>query len=144
MGNDNLKEHGKKTRFRTGESGNPKGRPKGSKNRSTLFRYWLDQQKEITNPITGEAETLDFENEIILATIERARNGDLKAVEIVLDALYGKATQRTEVTGKDGTDFNKQPFEIVIQSTGVEPITSEAQMEKWIKEFEAKEERRTG
>ena len=38
-------------RWEKGQSGNPNGRPKGSKNRSTIAKYWLEvnQNLESTN-----------------------------------------------------------------------------------------------
>ena len=45
-------------RWEQGESGNPNGRPKGSKNRSTIARKWLEVNQSLKNPITGEQETM--------------------------------------------------------------------------------------
>ena len=56
-------------RFREGQSGNPAGRRPGSRNRATLV---LDALAE------GEAEA------VLEAMVERAKQGDLKAAEIVL------------------------------------------------------------
>ena len=49
-------------RFKKGESGNPSGRPKGSKNRKTIAREWLAFLQEETNPISGQIETLSMED----------------------------------------------------------------------------------
>ena len=56
MSRDNL------NRFKKGESGNPSGRPKGSKNRKTIAREWLAFLQEETNPISGQIETLSMED----------------------------------------------------------------------------------
>ena len=45
--------------FQKGESGNPNGRPKGSRNRATIVRQWLEVNRESFNPLTGKKETLD-------------------------------------------------------------------------------------
>ena len=58
MGRDNL------NRFKKGESGNPSGRPKGSKNRKTIAREWLAFLQEETNPISGQIETLSMEDKL--------------------------------------------------------------------------------
>ena len=48
-----------------GESGNPKGRPKGSKNRSTIVRELLEVLLKRKNPLTGEEEWLSAEHHMI-------------------------------------------------------------------------------
>ena len=58
-------------RFRKGESGNPNGRPKGSKNRSTIARRWLEVNQNLKNPITGENETMSQEDLMTLALIKK-------------------------------------------------------------------------
>lgn len=34
------------THFKKGESGNPNGRPKGIRDRSTIVKYWLEAKKK--------------------------------------------------------------------------------------------------
>lgn len=60
------------TRFEKGTSGNPNGRPKGSRNRSTLAAETL---------LDGEAEALTRK------AIELALNGDLSAIRLCLERL---------------------------------------------------------
>ena len=51
---ENIEKH----EFKKGQSGNPNGRPKGSKNRSTIAKYWLEVNQNLKNPLTGENETM--------------------------------------------------------------------------------------
>ncbi len=51
---DNIKKH----EFKKGQSGNPAGRPKGSLNRGTIARRWLEALRNGKNSITGEKEVL--------------------------------------------------------------------------------------
>ena len=44
--------------FKKGESGNPAGKPKGTRNRSTIVREWMEAMERAKNPITGEVEEL--------------------------------------------------------------------------------------
>ena len=62
-------ERGPGGRFREGQNGNPAGRRPGSRNRASLV---LDALAE------GEAEA------VLQAMVERAKEGDLKAAELVL------------------------------------------------------------
>ena len=48
--------------WKKGESGNPNGRPKGSKNRSTIAKKWLQVLQETKNPLTLESEELSQED----------------------------------------------------------------------------------
>ena len=87
---DNLKP------FEPGESGNPNGRPKGSKNRSTIARQWLEVNQSLKNPITGEQETMSQEDLMTLALIKKARDGDVNAYKALMDSGYGSPQQTTE------------------------------------------------
>lgn len=40
------------TQFKNGEVANPKGGPKGSLNRTTLYRRFLDLEGQYVNPLT--------------------------------------------------------------------------------------------
>ena len=91
---DNLKP------FEKGESGNPNGRPKGSRNRSTIAKQWLEVSQKIKNPITGKEENLEQQDIMTLALIKKARNGDVSAYKELMDSAYGKIMQPTDITTK--------------------------------------------
>jgi hypothetical protein len=76
------------------------GRPKGSKNRSTIARKWLEAAESIKNPITGESEYLSQEDIMTLALIKKARNGDVQAYQKLMDSGYGMPTQQIDVTAE--------------------------------------------
>ena len=82
--------------FEAGESGNPAGRPKGSKNRSTIAKYWLEVNQNLKNPLTGESETMSQEDLMTLALIKKARDGDVNAYKALMDSGYGAPQQTTE------------------------------------------------
>jgi hypothetical protein len=85
-------------RWEKGESGNPAGRPKGSKNRSTIARQWLEVNQNLKNPITGENETMSQEDLMTLALIKKAREGDVNAYKALMDSGYGAPVQQIEQT----------------------------------------------
>ena len=87
---DNLKK------FEKGESGNPNGRPKGSRNRSTIARQWLEVNQSLKNPLTGEQETMSQEDLMTLALIKKAREGDVNAYKALMDSGYGAPVQQIE------------------------------------------------
>lgn len=71
----------KKYQFKKGESGNPKGRPKGSKNIRTLINEELDGnlviQEQGINKITSKREA------IIKKLVNEALKGKLRAQEVI-------------------------------------------------------------
>ena len=84
--------------FQKGESGNPAGRPKGSKNRSTVARQWLEVNQSLKNPLTGEQELMSQEDLMTLAIIKKAREGDVAAYKALMDSGYGQPLQQIEQT----------------------------------------------
>jgi len=90
---DNLKPN-----WEQGESGNPNGRPKGSKNRSTIAKKWLEVNQNLKNPITGTEETMSQEDLMTLALIKKARDGDVNAYKALMDSGYGAPIQQIEQT----------------------------------------------
>jgi hypothetical protein len=85
-------------RWTKGESGNPAGRPKGSKNRSTVARQWLEVNQSLKNPLTGEQELMSQEDLMTLAIIKKAREGDVAAYKALMDSGYGQPLQQIEQT----------------------------------------------
>ena len=94
MGAKDIEAH----KFQKGESGNPNGRPKGAKNRSTIARYWLEVNQNLKNPLTGESETMSQEDLMTLALIKKAREGDVNAYKALMDSGYGAPIQQVEQT----------------------------------------------
>lgn len=92
---DNLKP------FDKGESGNPNGRPKGSKNRSTIARQWLEVNQNLKNPLTGDNENMSQEDLMTLALIKKAREGDVQAYRALMDSGYGAPVQQIEQTNTE-------------------------------------------
>jgi capsid portal protein len=83
-------------RWQKGESGNPAGKPKGTRNRSTIVREWLEVQQSVKNPITGEQEVLEQQDIMTLALIKKAREGDVNAYRELMDSAHGKQTNQIE------------------------------------------------
>ena len=92
------KENITKHEFKKGESGNPNGRPKGSKNRSTIARKWLEVNQSLKNPLTNQEETMSQEDLMTLALIKKARDGDVNAYKALMDSGYGAPLQQIEQT----------------------------------------------
>ena len=95
-----------------GEVRNPNGRPKGSKNRSTIARQYLDLITKQKNGLTGEVEELSQEEMITLAMLVKASKGDVNAYKAVMDSAFGQPKQTTD-TNLSVSDFNvKDLFKI--------------------------------
>ena len=103
---DNLKP------FEEGKSGNPNGRPKGSRNRSTIVKELLEFASSQKNVLTGEQETLTQEQAITLAMLLKAGKGDVNAYKALMDSCYGAPKQTTD-TNLSVSDFDvKDLFKI--------------------------------
>lgn len=79
------------TRFKPGESGNPKGKPKGALCFKTVVKQILEEE--------GLDETGERLANIVMITrkvLDRAKTGNLKAYEILADRAEGKPVQRVE------------------------------------------------
>lgn len=73
------------------------GRKQGSRNLSTILRDALSTK------VTLKDETKTTAEWIIQALISKAGKGDIQAIREIMDRMEGKATQRTEITGADGS-----------------------------------------
>ena len=91
---ENIEPH----KMKKGMTLNPNGRPKGSKNRSTIARHWLDVNQKLKNPLTGQDEVMSQEDLMTLALIKKAREGDVNAYKALLDSGYGAPTQQIDTT----------------------------------------------
>ncbi len=73
-----------------GEIRNPNGKPKGTRNRSTIVREWLEMQKD------GEPNI----DRVMRALIKKASDGDVPAIREALDSAYGKNPDKLNTDNK--------------------------------------------
>ncbi|MBB5716612.1 DUF5681 domain-containing protein [Sphingomonas aerophila] len=69
-------------RFKPGTSGNPRGRPRGSRNFATLIQRELD--RTITATVSGRQTKVAKREAIIMRLVEKALKGDHKSIEAIL------------------------------------------------------------
>lgn len=81
-------------------SHNPLGRPKGLRNRSTIVREWLEANYKKVNPITGQNETLQIQDHLVISLIGKALKGDVQAFRELFDSGHGKVSELLDVTSK--------------------------------------------
>lgn len=77
------------TRFKAGQSGNPKGRPKGSHNFQTL----LDDEMQARVPvvINGKTVRLSKAELAVRQQVDKAAHGDLRAFALLMKVMGQKA-----------------------------------------------------
>ena len=88
------------SRFRKGQSGNPRGRTAGSKNEKTLVREILGKKIPVRTP-EGQRRLNSFEISLIKLR-EKAAQGDIRAIREVLGYLaqISAASEQEAASGK--------------------------------------------
>lgn len=103
--------------FKPGVSGNPAGYPTGKPNRGTLARKFLKDPIHYKDPATGEYVKGTIEEAMVLAMMAAATNGDVNAYKEIMDSVYGKITDKQEIT---------LPIKTVIRIGGKRPKSTDA------------------
>ena len=83
----------KHTRFETGRSGNPKGRPKGARGLKTDLRAELSEKIKVTEH--GRTRHLTKQRAVVKALAAKAMRGDPRAMAKLIDLAL-------EIIGVDG------------------------------------------
>jgi hypothetical protein len=90
--------------YKPGQSGNPKGKPKGTKNRATALKRFMDLSAKIINPENSKSMDGTIEEKIAAAQIKKALEGDTTAFREIMDSLYGKIPQKQDIDHTTGGD----------------------------------------
>ena len=80
-----------------GEIRNPNGKPKGTKNRSTILKKWISIHTKVKDPVTQEEISGTIEDKINLSLICKALEGDIQAIKEINDTLYGKIPDKHNI-----------------------------------------------
>ena len=72
----------KDTQFRKGQSGNPAGRPKGTRNFKTDLEAELQERVRITE--SGKSEEVSKQRALVKRTFEKGMYGDMRAVAMII------------------------------------------------------------
>lgn len=93
------------TRWKAGQSGNPKGRPKGAKNLTTIFSEALNQKFEIQE--NGRIRKISAREGIVRRVVNQALKGDIKATAFVL-AKEPEIARKTQAMERITLDMTPQ------------------------------------
>lgn len=75
----------KHSQFKPGESGNPKGRPKGTRNLKTEIREVM--QSTVTVTQDGQRKKISTRKAVVLRLTEKALSGNVQATRVLLDLI---------------------------------------------------------
>jgi len=100
------------TRFKPGRSGNPRGRPSGSKNLSTLLNEALNEPVIVAE--NGGQRKISKRRAIIKQLVNQSAKADLRATKILLDILQ-EIERRTEPALSETSFFGPADEKVIEQ-----------------------------
>lgn len=100
------------TRFKTGQSGNPKGRPKGTLNMATVLERTLRELVVINE--NGQRKTITKMEAAVKQLVNQAASGDLAALRQLM-ALVTSAEQRFNDAQAERPSLNEADQKVMAQ-----------------------------
>ena len=94
----------RRTRFCKGQSGNPKGRPRGARNLATLMEKVLKEPVVISE--NGKRRRITKREALIKQLVNKAIAGDPRSIKLLLAELR-------EIDDRLGTDDGGIPLEVI-------------------------------
>lgn len=93
----------KATQFKKGQSGNPRGRPKGSLNLATILKRAINEKIMIAE--NGRQRTVCKGEAVIKQLVNRAAQGDLQYIRTLLAEMNAAEAALAGSSGKPTTDL---------------------------------------
>jgi len=103
----------KHSQFKKGESGNPKGRPKGTLNLATVLERTLRESVVINE--NGERKTITKLEAAVKQLVNKAAKGEMAAFKI-LSALADSAEERMAESSENPVDQLNEADHMVIEN----------------------------
>jgi len=100
----------RKTRFQPGHSGNPRGRPSGTRNLETDLREELNEQ--ISVRIGDRSRKVSKQRAILMALMAKALKGDTRASVVLLQTM-AKLLPLSEAIAASGSALSADEQEIL-------------------------------
>jgi hypothetical protein len=100
----------KHTRFKPGQSGNPRGRPKGTKNLKTDLLEELGEKILVQEG--GQARKLSKQRAVVKTLVNRTLKGDARAANLVL-SMMNRLLDTGEGTPDELEDLHPDELEIL-------------------------------
>src|SRR6266481_1699746 len=100
------------TRFKPGRSGNPRGRPSGSKNLTTLLSEALNEFVIVAE--NGRRRKITKRQAIVTQLVNRSAKADLRATKILLDIVQ-EIERRTESVSPETASFSPADEKVIAQ-----------------------------
>jgi len=88
-----------RSRFKPGQSGNPKGRPRGSKNLATLLEEELNARVPITE--NGKRKNVTMRKAISKQTVRKAAAGEERFIKLVFEFDQHRSVREASAPSDD-------------------------------------------
>lgn len=102
----------KGTQFKKGQSGNPRGRPKGSKNFSTILLEEANAYIRITE--NGKPRTITKAQAAVKQLMNKAASGDMRAIMMLSQLMQG--LEEKDSAGH-GSGYQLKPEDLAIMQS---------------------------
>ena len=102
----------KEYQYQKGQSGNPRGRPRGTRNRNTIVREQMNRKITLTSP-DGNSRRISTKEGIIMKQINKALQGNTNSAKWMIelsdaaDAEYNEMSMARETLNYDDTQILK-------------------------------------
>jgi hypothetical protein len=96
-------------RFRQGESGNPRGRPKGSSNLATLLDRALNERVVVSE--NGRRKRITKREAVLKQLVNKAASGDPKSIQLLLAEM--RLVEGREAAPAESLLFDQTDREVI-------------------------------